>query len=177
MKTLKNLSTDANELRVAFQNQIIIPLIKINNGIRGYKGQIYLLYPKFDRRTKIFKGVSKATYLELYSYLQAQSQRRFKQITFKNELMIVKYFINRDLEICFSRVWHNGVTEYSGKHWKAQSLALRNCVDRYGFAFYNHDYNFNSRHHQAIESADPKLVKLYQRIVDHQMVNWNRNVH
>lgn len=172
MRNLKNLSPEANQLRSQFQVQVVIPYINKHNGLNGYKGQIYILLPKFDGRLRLYKGVSRDTYSELYNYLFGhQSQRRFSQTNYSNQLMIVKSFLDYDLTICYNRVWHNGTTVYTGEHWKAQALALRNGIDKYGFTYYDRDYNFGTHLHRKIDTANPFLVKLYEKIIAKKLSN------
>lgn len=172
MKTVKSISKEANLLREKFQQTTVAEYIKVNGNLRGYKGQLYILLPKFDQRNALYKGVSKATYIELYNYLFFdQSQRRFSKYSFYNGIDIVKSFIAKDINICFSRVWHNGVSVYSGKHWAAQAAALLKGVEKYGFTYYEHDYNFGSHLFSELRNADTLLVSIYTRILDRKMAN------
>lgn len=169
MKTVRTISKEANQLRVEFQNLVINPFVKEHGSLKGYKGQIYILLPKFSKRLKLYKNVSVEIYNELRHYLlYNQSQRRFNNsFRFLNQLDTVKDFNNSDLSICFKRVWHNGSTARNGEHWKAQTLALRNNIEKFGFTYYRNDYNFY--HHNEIESANPFLVKLYDRIINEKL--------
>jgi len=174
MKNVRTMSKEANQLRVNFQNQIVEPYICENGSLKGYKTQLYLLLPRFNGRIKLYKGVDYADYSEFQKYLsQNQSQRRFEnKDVFQNQLDIVKSFEKKDLSICFERVWHNGVTEYIGEHWKAQALALRKNIKKYGFTYFENDYNFASHLHSEIETANPFLVKIYEKIIHRKMMNF-----
>jgi hypothetical protein len=170
MKNLVYLSKEANELRQKFQKTIINPFINENGDLKGYKRQIYLLLPKYDKRNSLCKGVSKETYLELYDYLfQNQSQRIFNNFCFTNSLHHVRTFENKDFTVCFSRVWHNGVSCYSGNHWAAQAAALFSGVKKYGFRYFSNDYNFRSHNYREMENANPLLKRIYSKILDRKL--------
>lgn len=178
MKAIKILSKEANDLRESFQKNYVEKYIKETGSLKGYKRQIYILLPRFDRRRKIYKEVNRETYIELDNYLRRiQSQRVFNSSdNYTNELMIVKYFeSNFSPAMCRSRVWHNGVTclrktclnDYLyNKHWAAQARALRNKVKEYSFTYYSNDYNFSRRSHEILNAADEKLVRIYEKIID-----------
>jgi hypothetical protein len=178
LKTIKSLSREANELRAKFQQTIVKEHIKREKGIGGYKGQIYFLLPKFDQRNPLYKGVPKSVYCELHEYLfTVQSQKRFSQYRFFNQLDIVKSFIARDITPCYSRVWHSGVSAWSTggtsdtarKHFAAQAAVLYDGVEKYGFTYYPNDYNFGSHLYQQLKNADPLLVSIYTRILERKM--------
>ena len=170
MRTIKSISNEANQLRENFQKLVVNKYIKSNGSIKGYRGQIYILLPKFDKRKRLYKGVAKETYQELYDYLlSTQSQRRFSHYRFSNSMDIIKSFMLQDFSICYNRVWHNGTTVYSGKHWAAQASALLKGVSKYGFSYYDHDYNFGRYLYEKLENADPFLVSIYTKILDKKM--------
>jgi len=173
MKTLRNLSKEANELRERFQNEIIIPYIKSHGSLKGYHGQIYLLLPKYDRKNPFYKNVSRETAERLYRYLcYNQSQRRFaKAFVPFNQLQCVKSFNSDSLQRAFSRVWHNAVSIYglNNGHWEAQAMALFNKIRQYGFVFYENDYNFGSHLYDRIRKANPFLVSVYEKRIDQLM--------
>lgn len=87
MRTIKSISPEANQLREKFQKLIVDEYIKDNGSLRGYKGQLYILLPKYDKKTTLYRGVNRNTYDELYAYLFSnQSQRRFNTCEFINDL-------------------------------------------------------------------------------------------
>jgi len=174
MKTIKSISTAANQLRERFQILIVNEYIKLNGSLVGYRGQIYIMLPRYDKKTALYKGFSKETYEELRSYLfRNQSQRRFNHPEFENCLTNIRAFENKDFSICFNRVWHNGTSCYSGKHWAAQAAALFAGVKKFGFSFYRNDYNFSSRLFEDLEKADRLLKSIYSKILDRKMAELN----
>jgi hypothetical protein len=171
MKKIKSISDDANQLREKFQKLIVNEFIKTNGSLKGYRCQIYILLPKFDKRLPLYKGIAKETYHELYNYLsQIQSQRRFiKQDYVENYVSIVKTFANQNFSICYNRVWHNGTTSRNYKHWAAQAAALLDGVKKYGFTFYEHDYNFSNRSYNDLNNANPLLKSIYAKILERSL--------
>ena len=170
MKNIRSLSQEANSLREKFQKEIVIKYIRENGSLKGYKHQIDLMLPDYDKRLRFYKGITKDAYKELHTYLFSnQSQRIFSKYTFSNDLIEVSKFRARDLSICYNRVWHNGVTAYHGKHWAAQAAALRDAIGIYGFTSYEHDYNFSAEHHKGLNSANPLLKSIYTRIIKEKL--------
>lgn len=174
MKKIKSLSTEANNLREKFQNLVVNPFIKANGSLRGYKGQIYILLPRFDGRRKLFRGFSKESYRELKNYLfTTQSQRCFVNCdVFENSLTHVRAFENQSFLICYNRVWHNGTTCYTGDHWAAQAAALYDGIKKYDFTYYEHDYNFPSYLYTDLKNANPLLKSIYSKILERKMAKY-----
>lgn len=177
MKIIKSISKEANLLRENFQNLVVREYIRSNGSLKGYQEQIYLLLPKYDKRTLLYKNFSRETYSELSNYLNyTQSQRRVtNSYKFQNALDIIRDFSAKDFSICFYRVWHNGTICYSGKHWAAQASALFDGIKKYGFAFYEHDYNFNSSYYEKLSKADPILKSIYEKILERKLATPKTN--
>lgn len=174
MRTIKSISPEANQLREKFQKLMVNEYIKDNGSLKGYKGQLYILLPKYDKKLTLYRGVNRNTYDELYSYLFSnQSQRRFNTFDFTNDLISIRRFENNNFYICYNRVWHNGTTSYSGKHFAAQAAALYDGVEKYGFRYYANDYNFGSHLYEKMKNADKLLKSIYAKILDREIAKLN----
>lgn len=174
MRTIKSISPEANALREKFQKLIVNEYINDNGSLKGYKGQLYILLPKYNKKLALYMGVNYDTYYELYSYLYSnQSQRRFSGYDFKNDLIKIKDFENNNFYICFTRVWHNGTTSHSDKHWAAQAAVLYDGIEKYGFRYYSNDYNFGSHLYAKIKNADILLKSIYTKILEREIAKLN----
>jgi hypothetical protein len=177
MRTIKSISPEANKLREKFQKLIVNKYINDNGSLKGFKGQLYILLPKYNKKLAIYRDVNYDTYYELYSYLYLnQSQRRFSAYNFTNDLMNIREFETRNFHICFSRVWHNGTTSYSGKHWAAQAAVLYDGIEKYGFRYYADDYNFGSHLYAKIKNADALLKSIYAKILEREIAKLNLTI-
>lgn len=173
MKTIRTISKEANQLRERFQQLVVNEFVKKNGSLKGYTGQIYLLLPDYRKSLKLYKGFSREVFNELKNYLSfEQSQRRFNnQDVFVNELQIVNSF-NRDyIKLAYERVWHNAISTNNNKHWSAQAKALYNGIKKYGFRYYENDYNFS--YYELLEKADPFLVGIYEKKLAKLLANEN----
>jgi len=177
MRTIKSISPEANKLREKFQKLIVNEYINDNGSLKGYHGQLYILLPKYNKKLALYNGVNYDTYYELYSYLYLnQSQRRFSAYNFTNDLMKIRQFENGNFQICFSRVWHNGVTSYADKHFAAQAAALFDGIEKYGFRYYSNDYNFGRHLYEKMKNADNLLKSVYAKILEREIAKLNLTI-
>lgn len=172
MKNSKN-----NPFLKEFQRQIVTPLAT-SEGLKGYKGQLYILWrnspdfgPKFDKRKKLHKKFGRAAFTQAYYYLNfEQSQRRhnrayklFNLLDFTKDLILGVDLYAR------ARVWHNAVPSYMGnfipKEWKNSAfVAVHELIEPLDLTYYANDYNFKIREEHFLGS-DEKLKNIFKRLI------------
>lgn len=162
------LPKQALELLNRFQLMVVFPYIKKYGSLEGYKRQIHYMMPKFDKRLKLYKKVNVETYEIIKDYLRYQSQRYWRhKRDYSNYILEFRRFKEADHNyLCKERVWHNGVTTYNRLHSASQLVALREGITKYGFKYYENDYNFSdSNYYHFKQYANPKLINYYSKIL------------